>query len=116
MPARLIIAHDDPEFIESIVMALRGHGYDVLVFASSMAALDALEAARSVEVLITRVLFPEGQPNGIALVRMTRLKRPEVKVLFVARSDTQEHTEGEFLPAGVTASEIVKMVGKMLAA
>ena len=68
--------------------------------------------------MITRVLFPEGQPNGIALVRMTRLKRPEVKVLFVARSDTQEHTEGlgEFLPAGVTASEIVKMVGKMLAA
>ena len=40
MPARLIIAHDDPEFIESIVMALRGAGYDVLAFARSMAALD----------------------------------------------------------------------------
>ena len=64
------------------------------------------------------MLFPDGRPNGVALGRMTRLKRPEVKVLFVARSDTQEHTEGlgEFLPSPVTASEIVETVRKMLAA
>ena len=64
------------------------------------------------------MLFAEGQPNGVALGLMARSKRPGIKVLFVARPDTQEHTEGvgEFLPAGVTTSEIVEMVGKMLAA
>lgn len=118
MPARIVVAHDDPDFIEGTVMALRNAGYDVAAFVESMSALAALETAQRVEVLITRVLFPEGTPNGVALGRMTRLKRPEVKVLFVARPDTQAHTEGvgEFLPAGATASEIVETVGKMLAA
>jgi hypothetical protein len=85
--------------------------------ADSMSALDALEAAQHVEMLITRVLFPEGRPNGVTLGRMVRLKRPGVKVLFVASPETQAHTEGigEFLPAGVTASEIVETVEKMLA-
>ena len=117
MPARIVVAHDDPEFIESTVMALRGAGYDVLAFASSMSALDALEAAPIVEVLITRVWFPQGQPNGVALGLMARMKRAGIKVLFVARPDTQGHTEGvgEFLPVPVTASEIVEKVGQMLA-
>ena len=84
---------------------------------NSMSALVALEAAQRVEVLITRVLFPEGLPNGVSLALMARLKRPEVKVLFVARPDTEEHTEGvgEFLPAPAKAADVVEIVGKMLA-
>ena len=91
MPARIVIAHDDTEFVDNTVTALRAAGYDVLAFADSMSALAALEVSKRVEVLITRVLFPQGTPNGVALGRMTRLKRPEVKVLFVARRDTEEH-------------------------
>ena len=92
-------------------------GYDVVSFMDSMAALDALETAPIVEVLITRVLLPEGQPNGVSLGLMARLKRPDVKVLFVARPDMEKHTEGvgEFL-ASRTAAEIVEKVGKMLSA
>ena len=118
MSARIVLAHDDPEFVHNTVPALRAAGYDVIAFADSMSALTALEAAHRVEVLITRVLFPEGQPNGVSLGLMARLKRPGLKVLYVARPDTQEHTEGlgEFLPWGVTAYEIVETVGKMLAA
>ena len=84
---------------------------------NSMSTLVALEAAQRVEVLITRVLFPEGLPNGVSLALMARLKRPEVKVLFVARPDTEEHTEdvGEFLPAPAKAADVVEIVGKMLA-
>jgi hypothetical protein len=70
-------------------------------------------------VLIARVLFPQGQPNGVALGRMTRLRRPEGKVLFVALPETQVHTEGvgEFLPAPVaSAADVVAKVGEMLAA
>ena len=83
-----------------------------------MSALFALEMAQRVEVLITCVLFPEGQPNGVALGLMARTKRPGIKVLFVERPDTQVHTDGvgEFLPVGVTTFEIVEMVGKMLTA
>lgn len=117
MPARIVVAHDDPEFIESTVMALRAAGYDVVAFADSMSALNALEFAQLIEVLITRVLFREGQPNGVALGLMAQMKRPGIKVLFVASQDMEEHTEGvgEFLSASAPASEIVEKVGKMFA-
>ena len=117
MPARIVIAHDDAEFVYKTAIALQAAGYDVRAFADSMSALTALEAAHRVELLITRVLFPEGQPNGVALGRMARVKRPGVKVLLVGRPDTEAHTDGvgEFLPAGATASEIVETVEKMLA-
>jgi DNA-binding NtrC family response regulator len=117
MPARIVVAHDDPEFIESTVTALRDAGYDVASFADCLSALDALEAPQGAEMLITRVLFGLGHQNGISLAQMARMKRPGIKVLFVASRDMQEHTEGvgEFLPASVIASEIVEKVGKMLA-
>jgi DNA-binding NtrC family response regulator len=54
------MAHDDSEFVETTVKALRLAGLDVLGFASSMSALEALEAAQRVEVPITLVRFPEG--------------------------------------------------------
>jgi hypothetical protein len=59
-----------------------------------MSAIEALEAAQLIEVLITRVIFPEGQPNGVSLALMARVKKPGVKVLFAALPETQKHTEG----------------------
>jgi hypothetical protein len=41
MPARIVIAHDDAEFVEDTVTALWDAGYDVVAFADSMSALDA---------------------------------------------------------------------------
>jgi hypothetical protein len=68
MPARIVIVHDEPEFAE----------------ANSMSGIDALEHAEHIELLIARVRFPSGTPNGAALARMARLKRPGIKVLFAA--------------------------------
>jgi hypothetical protein len=34
-----------------------------------MSAIDALEHAQQIEVLVTRVIFPDGQPNGVSLAR-----------------------------------------------
>ncbi len=116
MPAHIVVVHDDPAFIERVVTALTAAGYDVAAFTNTIRAIGALEAAQHIEVLITRVLFPMGQPNGVALARMARMKRTGVKVLFTALPETQEHTVGvgEFLPAPVATSDIVEMVGKML--
>jgi hypothetical protein len=68
-------------------------------------------------MLITRLQFPPGQPNGVALGRMARVKRPGVNVLFVGQQESREHADGvgEFLAAPVTAADVVSMVGTILA-
>lgn len=42
---------------------------------NSMQAIAALDAARTVNLLITRVVFPAAQPHGFALARMARMAR-----------------------------------------
>jgi len=88
MPARIVVAHDDPEFRQCAVTALEAAGDDVKAFASSMQAIDALETTEGIGLLITRVRFPERTPNGIALARMARVKMRRIRVLFAAAMRT----------------------------
>ena len=63
-----------------------------------------------------RVVFPEGQPNGVALALMARMKKPGVNVLSTALPEMQAHTEGvgEFLPDPAEPADIVALIGKIL--
>jgi DNA-binding NtrC family response regulator len=117
MPARIVVVHDEPQFREFVVTALLVAGYDTKAFAGSMAAIEALEAAQRIELLITRVRFPEGTPHGVALASMALTQKRAVRVLFVAREENREHTEGlgEFLAVPVTGPELVATVNRMLA-
>ena len=47
-----------------------------------MEALNALEAAQRFEILITRVRFAPGKPNGVSLAQMAQAKQSAIKVLF----------------------------------
>jgi CheY-like chemotaxis protein len=67
MPARVVVVHDDTLSVERVAAALRGGGLTVAAFEDPRKALDALEAAQLIELLITRVQFACGNPNGIAL-------------------------------------------------
>ena len=117
MPAHVVVVHDDLSFLDDIVSALQRADYDVVGFSDSMAALSAIENARRVDVLVTRVKFPEGTPHGVALALMARTKQPGIKVLFTARPDMAPHTEdvGEVLVAPVTAETVLAKVREMLA-
>jgi hypothetical protein len=59
-----------------------------------MRALDALDAASTVDLLITRVKYAPGKPNGVALARITRAKRPNIRILFMAVPESVEHIAG----------------------
>ena len=59
-----VIVHDDLEFCNRTVAAPCAAGHDVIAFTGSMAAISALDASEPVEVPLTRVLFPVGQPTG----------------------------------------------------
>jgi DNA-binding NtrC family response regulator len=116
MPARIVIVHDEPDFADSLTAALRSAGHDVATFTDPTAGLDALDEARRVEVLITRVAFTPGKPNGVSLARMARYKRPGIRVLFSALPELEKHTErlGEFMPMPVSVPDVMQAVVRLL--
>lgn len=75
--ARIVVVHDDPDFREGAVTALAAAGYDIALFTGSMEAIGAFEVAERIELLITRVVFPEGTPTGVSLTRMAKVKNWE---------------------------------------
>ena len=91
-------------------------GYDVVAFTDSMTATDVLLNSSHIELLITRVRFPDITPNGVALGRMARIRRPGIKVLFTSFPDVHEHIDdvGEHLPRPFSQEELLAVVGRML--
>jgi DNA-binding NtrC family response regulator len=113
---RAIVVHDDDETRELATNALRDAGYEVIAFTSPMQALDAMDAATRIRVVVTRVDFGSGKLNGAALARMVRLRQPATKVVFVARDQNRGHTTelGEFLPMPLDPKALADVVGRLL--
>jgi hypothetical protein len=57
MPARVVVVHDECEFVGEVATALRSAGHDVATFTDLLAAWDALKAVQKTEVLVTRMQF-----------------------------------------------------------
>ena len=116
MPAPVIVAHDDKATRELAVAALIAAGLTAVGFHDLMAALNAVEDDSRVRVLVARIDFGAGKLNGVTLARMLKLKRPDVKILFLALPENREHAEavGEFLPMPLVPYLLVDTVGRML--
>jgi DNA-binding NtrC family response regulator len=116
MPAQVVVVLREAELGEQAVAALRAAGYDAAVFPDSMQALRELEASRHAELLITSVNFERGKPNGLALARMTRMRRPDLKVIFTDGPDAEEHVnrDGMFLPSPLHPGRLADMVARLM--
>jgi DNA-binding NtrC family response regulator len=116
MPARVVVVHDEPRFVNEVVAALNLADHQVAAFTDPLAAWDALAAARLTEVLITRVQFPPGKSNGLALTRMARANRPDIQVILTALPEFARECEDEgvFLPLPVPVADVVKTVELLL--
>jgi hypothetical protein len=116
MPARIVIVLIEPGFADQAASELQAQGQDALPLADPMTALDLLERAERLEVLVTGVDFAPGKPNGIALGLMARSKRPGIRVLFVGPAELEKHADGigTFITSPVTVPEVVEGVLRML--
>ena len=116
MPARVVVVRDDP-IRDTIVDALRAAGINVAGFAKPGTALDSIAADSRCEVLVTKFDFGRGIQNGISLALMLKMRRRQLKVLFVGREEYRKLTEGvgEFLPVEpLDLTHIVQTVRRML--
>jgi ActR/RegA family two-component response regulator len=105
MPARIVIVHDDPAFIDALARKL---GPDVAWFAEPLAALAALKSANTIRFLITRLSFADRQPVGLSLARLAREARPDVRVVFTGMPEHREYARGlgEFIPEPADATHV----------
>jgi DNA-binding NtrC family response regulator len=116
MPAPVLVVHEDPNTRELALSALRAAGHEVVAFADPIVALDAIESDSRVRVLVTSVTFPARKPNGVSLARMVRVKRPGIKVVFIAALEDHPFTEGvgEVLPLALDPQALVDAVGRLM--
>lgn len=114
MPARFVAVHDDHEFTSVLMRRL---GSDLAWFDDPIKALNALESARSIEFLITRLQFADRQPLGLSLARVARASRPDVRVIFTGLPRHRDYARGlgEFIPEPVDAVHIGMLIGWLTA-
>jgi DNA-binding NtrC family response regulator len=118
VPAHIVLVHDNSDFNVAATVALTVAGHGVASFVDPVAAIQALEAARTVEALVTRIRFGPDKPDGFALARTARKMRPDIRVLFVALPEFAAAAVGlgDFIAAPMTPTDIVEGVRCLLAA
>ena len=118
MPARIVVVLNDPILADATASALNTDGYDALAIHDPMVALTMLEQAADIELLVTSTNFRPGKPNGLALARMTKLKRPQLKVIFTGSPDLMSLLEdiGDLIVEPVSPPQIIETVRTALTA
>jgi CheY-like chemotaxis protein len=80
-------------------------------------ALEDLESSRTIDLLISDIVMPE-RVNGIALSRMARMRRPELKVIYLTAYDipgVENEAAGPVLRRPIEADQLVAGVRRALA-
>ncbi|MGE5538869.1 MAG: response regulator [Gemmatimonas sp.] len=117
MTPRILLVDDEHAFRYATEKALRAAGFDVLAAPTPYHALDALEAdGPHLDLLLTDIVMPDGV-NGFALARMARLRRRELKVLYITGYDVPTvDTGAPVLRKPITDVALIAEVRALLAA
>jgi CheY-like chemotaxis protein len=83
---RILLVDDDLAFRAAAAGALRTAGFEVFVAPDYRLALEELESARPLDLLITDIVMPD-RVNGVALSRMARMRRHDLKIVYVTAYD-----------------------------
>jgi len=86
----ILLVDDDEAFCYAAAKALRMAGFNVSVAPDHRLALRILEGSDPIDLLITDIVMP-GQVNGFALARMGRMRRLDLKVLYLTAYDVPTH-------------------------
>jgi DNA-binding NtrC family response regulator len=80
--AAVLLVDDDEDVRSALAAALAGMGHDVVQAASGVQALDVIDRNAPLDLLLTDVVMPG--LHGFNLARMTVLRRPDIRVLYMS--------------------------------
>ena len=113
---RILLVDDEEDFRYMAERALRNAGYDVTVAGDYQRALDILVGPEHLDLMVTDIVMPKGI-NGFALARMARMRRLDLKLLYVTAYDVPTNEAvAKILRKPVSDIELVQEVSQVLAA
>lgn len=80
---RILFVDDDQVFREALSAVLQSVGYQVRLAPDFRLALEILESSEPIDLFLVDIVMPD-RVNGLALARMARLRRPDIKVVYLS--------------------------------
>ena len=117
MPARVVVVMRDHNFANATAHLLVAHGIHAVSFSRPMEALGHLDHAVHAEILVTSGSFRGTQPTGLSIARVTRTRRPNLKVIFVDKPEVAPYVADDasaFMEMPVSADEIAQTVERLV--
>ena len=114
----ILVVDDDPNFGEALCQVLSHEGYGAVLATSFHAALGILEAEQPVDLLLVDIVMPDGV-NGLALSRMARLRRRDLKVVYMTGYNipgVEREALGPILRKPVDNQVLLEEIGRLLVA
>ena len=113
---RILLVDDESEFLYAAEKALRNAGFEVRSAPNYQKALDILVGPEQLDLLLTDIVMPNGI-NGFALGRMARMRRLDLKLLYMTAYDVPTHEAvAKILRKPISVTELVQEVRQALAA
>ncbi|MDB5410228.1 MAG: histidine kinase [Rhodospirillales bacterium] len=80
--ATVLIVDDDADVLSYLTEVLSDAGHDVISASSGNQALECLDDAPRVELLLTDIRMPD--LNGFYLAHLAKIRRPSLKILYLS--------------------------------
>jgi CheY-like chemotaxis protein len=117
----ILVVEDDEASAYAITRTLQLGGYSVLLAPDYRDALKLLDSARAIDLLLTDVRLPAGTPHGFALGRMARMRRPDLRILYLTGlSDIPEaetaNALGRILRKPIEPGQLLAEIARALSA
>jgi CheY-like chemotaxis protein len=118
MSAKVIVVEDDAAFCYAVGKALEQAGYDVETHVGSTEAWPFVGATAKFDLLLTDLLFPKGQPSGVALARSAQYHHPGLPIIymtaFTLAAELANAEDGVVLTKPIDLGVLVQKVNEML--
>lgn len=114
----ILVIDSEPNSLRQTTRVLESGALDVLALRSVMEAWDMLRVPGQIDLLVTRMHFGAGLPNGLALGRHARSRDPELPVLYtVFAADLATFADLEnaaVLPMPISPDRLVRMAWRLV--
>jgi CheY-like chemotaxis protein len=113
----ILVVDDDLLYREAMGKVLQREGYAVSLTADFRGALEILETDQPVDLMLVDIVMPD-RVNGVALSRMARLRRKDLKIVYVTGYNIpgiDREALGPVLRKPVDEAVLVEEIAKVLA-